>query len=33
LEWDAAKERFANSEEANRHLDSERRKGYELPEG
>jgi hypothetical protein len=31
LEWDAAWERFRNSEEANGHL--ERRKGHELPEG
>jgi hypothetical protein len=31
LEWDPAKERFTNDEEANRWVDRPRRKGYELP--
>jgi predicted dehydrogenase len=31
LRWDAAIERFTNSDEANRLLDRPRRKGYELP--
>jgi hypothetical protein len=33
LEWDSVAERFTNSDKANRHLDRERRKGYELPAG
>lgn len=32
LKWDAEKERFTNSPEANRFLDPPRRKGYELPD-
>jgi predicted dehydrogenase len=32
LRWDPAAERFTNSDEANRLLSRERRKGYELPE-
>jgi hypothetical protein len=31
LEWDPVAERFRNGDKANRHLDRERRKGYELP--
>jgi len=31
LEWDAKKERFTNSEAANRLLTHNYRKGYELP--
>jgi hypothetical protein len=31
LRWDPAAERFTNCDEANKHLDRERRKGYELP--
>jgi hypothetical protein len=32
LHWDPVKEQFQGDEEANRHLDRARRKGYELPE-
>ncbi len=32
LQWDAQKERFTNSEEANKFLERTWRKGYELPE-
>jgi len=32
LQWDFRKERFTNSDEANKFLDRQRRKGYELPE-
>jgi hypothetical protein len=32
LAWDAATERFTNSDEANRFLARPARKGYELPE-
>ena len=32
LQWDPAKERFVNDEEATSHLDRKRRKPYELPE-
>jgi hypothetical protein len=32
LKWDPAAERFTNCDEANKLLDRERRKGYELPE-
>jgi hypothetical protein len=31
LTWDPAKEQFFGDDEANRHLDRPRRKGYELP--
>ena len=31
LKWDPQAERFTNCDEANRHLDRPRRKGYELP--
>jgi hypothetical protein len=31
LQWDPVKEVFPNEPEANRHLDRQRRKGYELP--
>ena len=33
LEWDPVAERFTGNDKANRHLDRERRKGYELPSG
>jgi predicted dehydrogenase len=32
LQWDPVKELFAGDEEANRHLERPRRKGYELPD-
>ena len=32
LRWDPAAERFSNSDEANKLLSCERRKGFELPE-
>jgi hypothetical protein len=31
LQWDPARERFENDEEANGYLDRPRRKGFELP--
>jgi hypothetical protein len=31
LKWDPAKEIFPGDEAANKYLDFERRKGYELP--